>query len=595
MIHEDKLTEGLKNAFSLHFQQTVLSSEITWQPTRKEFPGTHTFVLFPWVKSMKKNPLELGNLLGEYLKDNNYITQYNVINGFLNVDIPQSIWIDTLFSFFEKDIHNFFSKKNKTVVIEFSSPNTNKPLHLGHLRNNFLGDSLSRILSHFGYTVHKVCIVNDRGVHICKSILAYIKFGNKETPDSENIKGDHLVGKYYVRFDQEYKKEVEYLKNQGMDAETAEKESPLMKEIHEMLLQWEQGDSKIREVWKTMHGWVYAGFDETYQKIGISFDKIYYESTTYLLGKNIVEEGLKKNIFYTQPDASVWVNVESDKLDKKLLIRSDGTSVYITQDLGTCDMRYKDFPFDTSIYVVGNEQDYHFQVLFAIVKKLEKPYSGKLYHMSYGMVDLPSGKMKSREGTVVDADELLNEMILTAEKHTKELGKVEGISEEEGKKLYKTLGIGALKFFLLKVDPKKRMLFNPQESVEFHGNTAPFIQYTYARISSILRKAKELDGDYTSFKKEQVLKIEPQELILIKIITLYEEIIHQAANEYNPSLIAQYVFDIAKEYNKFYAEYSIFHNEEKNVIFFRIILSATVGKIMKHLMSLLGIDVPEKM
>ena len=492
-------------------------------------------------------------------------------------------------------MHTFFLKKNKTMVIEFSSPNTNKPLHLGHLRNNFLGDSLSRILAHFGYTVHKVCIVNDRGVHICKSILAYTKFGNKETPESENIKGDHLVGKYYVRFDQEYKKEVEYLKKQGIDPETAEKESPLMKEIHEILLQWEQGNPQIREVWKTMNNWVYAGFDETYQKIGITFDTIYYESTTYLLGKDIVEEGLKKNIFYTKADKSIWVNLESDKLDEKLLIRADGTSVYITQDLGTCDMRYKDFPFDTSVYVVGNEQDHHFQVLFAIIKKLQKPYSEKLYHMSYGMVDLPSGKMKSREGTVVDADELIDEMILTAEKHTKELGKVEGISEEEGKKLYKTLGIGALKFFLLKVDPKKRMLFNPQESVEFHGNTAPFIQYTYARISSILRKAKELNMDYTTFKKDQVPSIEPQELTLIKIITLYEENVTQAANDYNPSLITQYVFDIAKEYNKFYAEYSIFHNEKKNVILFRIILSATVGKIMKHLMGLLGIDVPEKM
>jgi arginyl-tRNA synthetase len=480
-------------------------------------------------------------------------------------------------------------------MVEYSSPNTNKPLHLGHLRNNFLGYSVAEILKANGYNVTKANLVNDRGIHICKSMVAYQHFGNGETPESSGLKGDHLAGKYYVIFDKEYKKQIEALKAEGKSEEEAKKNAPLLLEAQEMLRKWEANDEEVVTLWKQMNTWVYAGFAKTYEKMGVNFDKFYYESDTYLLGKDIVEEGLKKEVFFKKDNGSVWVDLTDEGLDEKLVLRGDGTSVYITQDMGTADLKYNDFKLDKSVYVVGNEQDYHFDVLFKIMRKLGRPYGDGLFHLSYGMVDLPSGKMKSREGTVVDADDLMREMVDTAAHHTKELGKIDGFNEDQAAELYETLGMGALKYFLLKVDPKKRMLFNPQESIEFQGNTGPFIQYSHARIKSILRKADQIGVDYQNPDFSNISKIEESESSLIFMLGDFEKKIKIAGEEYSPSVIAQYLFDLAKEYNRFYADLPIFNENNASILAFRVALSSLTSATIKRGMSLLGIQVPERM
>ncbi|XOV93944.1 MAG: arginine--tRNA ligase [Bacteroidota bacterium] len=589
------LQEEIISAFDSLFQHKLDVGSIQLQPTRREFEGTHTLVVFPFLKITQKNPEESGKMIGEYLKTNSHaIKDYQVVKGFLNLTIDDHVWVKLLTKInLDLDFGKFPSRGEK-VMVEFSSPNTNKPLHLGHLRNNFLGDSVSRILSTNGYEVMKVNLINDRGIHICKSMLAYSKYGGGETPESSGMKGDHLIGKYYVKFDQVYKEETVKLIENGMDPDEAKKKAPSILEAQDLLRKWEEGDPQTVALWKKLNQWVFKGFEESYHTMGIEFDKLYYESDTYVLGKDIVNEGLDKKIFFKKEDGSVWIDLSAEKLDEKLLLRSDGTSVYVTQDIGTCEMKHHDFPFDKSVYVVGNEQDYHFKVLFKIMEKLGKPYAKGLFHLSYGMVDLPSGKMKSREGTVVDADDLMNEMFETAEKQTRELGKIEGMSEEEASSLYKTLGLGALKYFLLKVDPKKRMLFNPQESIEFQGNTGPFIQYTHARISAIIRRAKDL-GVPMDFSEVEITNLNERELMLINRISQYPKAIQQSAEEYAPYLIAQYVYDLAKEYNGFYQEVSIFNEADENLLRMRVILSAVTARIISQAMGLLGIDVPNRM
>lgn len=602
---EKLLQEEIKRAFQDLFDHTLPIEEIKILPTRKEFRGSHTFVTFPYSRISRKSPEATAQSIGEYLQSNSDMVQaFNVVKGFLNLEVADKVWLQLLGDIIKTEKsgqkYGFQTPASKQkVMVEFSSPNTNKPLHLGHLRNNFLGDAVSRILEANGYTVQRVNIVNDRGIHICKSMLAYERFGNGETPDSSGIKGDHLVGKYYVQFDQAYKKEIEALTSQGMDEETAKKEAPLIKAAQDMLQKWEQGDEAVVTLWQKLNGWVYEGFDTTYQRIGVHFDKIYHESDTYLLGKDIVEEGLQKGVFYKKDDGSVWVDLSDEGLDEKLVLRSDGTSVYITQDLGTADMRHHDFAFDKCIYVVGNEQDYHFNVLFKILKQLGRSYADGLYHLSYGMVDLPSGKMKSREGTVVDADDLIDEMIGTAKVQTEELGKIEGFSEEQAQALYEVLGIGALKYFLLKVDPKKRMLFNPEESVQFQGNTAPFIQYTHARIAAILRKAETMNVDalptQSEILAEQPTVLHDFEREVLRLLSEFPQKVAMAAEDYTPSIIAQYVYDLAKEYNRFYNEVPIFGESDPKVMQFRISFSAVVAHTIKHGMALLGIQVPDRM
>lgn len=599
---EKLIVKDIIDAFQSLYGHTLNADEIKLQPTRKEFAGSHTFVVFPYARFSKKNPQLTAEEIGQFLQENSSVVKdFNVVKGFLNLVIEEQIWLNLLEEIAKAGLqegkkYGFSEAQERKVVVEFSSPNTNKPLHLGHLRNNFLGDSVSRILEANGYQVRRVNLVNDRGIHICKSMLAYQRFGNDETPKSSGIKGDHLVGKYYVEFDKAYKAEIEQLKSEGMPEEQAKKEAALIKAAQDMLQKWEQGDAEVTALWEKMNGWVYEGFDATYQSIGVHFDQIYHESQTYLLGKNIVEEGLEKGVFYRKEDGSVWIDLSEDGLDEKLVLRADGTSVYMTQDLGTADLRYKDYPFDNLVYVVGNEQDYHFKVLFLILKKLGRSYADGLYHLSYGMVDLPSGKMKSREGTVVDADDLVAEMITTAKTHTEELGKIEGFTDEQAEALYKILGIGALKYFLLKVDPKKRMLFNPEESVQFQGNTAPFIQYTHARISAIVRKAREMQLD---LKNTDVLKANktphPAELEVIRILTDFPQKISLAADDYAPSVIAQYAYDLAKEYNRFYTEVSIFGEENPDLLLARVIFSKAVAETIKNAMGLLGIQVPERM
>lgn len=590
------IKEGIKKGFKDLFSTDLNLSEISLQPTKKEFEGSYTFVTFTFAKVTKKSPEESGKVLGEYLKANvGEISDFNVVKGFLNLSVSDKAWLQL---FRESILNEDFAKvkpSNQNVLVEYSSPNTNKPLHLGHLRNNFLGFSVSEILKANGHKVTKANLINDRGIHICKSMIAYQKWGNQETPQSSGMKGDHLIGKYYVLFDKEYKKQIEELVNKGVAKEEAEKEASILKEAQEMLRKWEHDDKQVKELWALMNGWVYEGFESTYKMIGVDFDKYYYESNTYLLGKELVEEGLQKKVFFKKPDGSVWVDLTEEGLDQKLLLRGDGTSVYITQDLGTADLKYKDFKAERSIYVVGNEQDYHFVVLKHILKKLGRSYADGIYHLSYGMVDLPSGKMKSREGTVVDADELIQEMIETAENQTKELGKIEGFTKEEAESLYHVLALGALKYFLLKVDPKKRMLFNPQESIEFQGNTGPFIQYTYARISAILRKAKELKFDASPDKYKNFTKLHSSERDVIVLLNEFPKKIVEAGREYSPSVIAQYAFDLAKEYNRFYAEVSIFNEEDKEAQLFRIAFSKAVADTIKRSMKLLGIEVPERM
>lgn len=590
MLIENTLKNNIQTALQTLFQT---SDDVVLQPTRKEFEGSYTYVVFPLVKSLKKNPIEIGEAIGNYLVEHTpEVTGYNVVKGFLNIVLSSSVWLD-LFNEQLKTSALGAQPNGQSVMVEFSSPNTNKPLHLGHLRNDFLGESVAHILKANGYNVVKTCLVNDRGVHICKSMIAYERFGNGETPESSGLKGDHLAGKYYVEFDKAYKKEIEALVAEGMAEEEAKKEAPLMKATQEMLVKWEDGDAETMDLWRKMNGWVFDGFNKTYKNIGVSFDKTYYESNTYLLGKDIVEEGLEKGVFYKKEDGSVWIDLTDEGLDHKLVLRKDGTSVYITQDLGTTDLKFNDFKNDKSIWVVGNEQDYHFKVLFSIMKKLGRSYADGCYHLSYGMVDLPSGKMKSREGTVVDADDLVAEMISEAKREATERGKIDEFSEEEKEKLFEMVGLGALKYFLLKVEPKKRMLFNPQESIDFQGNTGPFIQYTHARIKSILRKATE-QGIVIPNEISDV-NLHSLETDLIFQLADYKAIIKKSADEYAPSIVANYTYDLAKTFNSFYAELSVMNESNEQQRAFRLALIQEVAATLKKGMGLLGIEVPERM
>jgi arginyl-tRNA synthetase len=584
---QNHITAALKAEFD------VEENNISLQPTKKDFEGSYTFVVFPYVKALRKSPVELGNAIGNYLVANSgVVSAFNVVQGFLNLSIADSAWVDLFTGIFKDKIFGQLPDKNETVMVEYSSPNTNKPLHLGHLRNNFLGFSVAQILSANGYKVVKTNLVNDRGIHICKSMLAYQKFGNGETPESSGLKGDHLVGKYYVEFDKHYKVEIKALEEKGLSEDDAKKQAPSLLEAQEMLLKWENNDPETIALWEKMNEWVFAGFGLTYEKMGVSFDKMYRESNTYLLGKKFVEEGLKSGVFFQKEDNSVWIDLTDEGLDQKLVLRKDGTSVYITQDLGTAELKYNDFKMSKSVYVVGNEQDYHFEVLFKTIKKLGRPYAEGLFHLSYGMVDLPSGKMKSREGTVVDADDLMQEMTDTARERTTELGKTEGFSENEANELYDTLAMGALKYFLLKVDPKKRMLFNPEESIDFQGHTGPFIQYTHARICSILRKAhaQGIIGKTTDYPV-----LQESERDVINLLSQYPQILADAGRELSPALISFYVYELAKAYNRFYNEVNIFNEPDKNAQQFRVAFSGIVGETIQKAMSLLGIKVPSRM
>lgn len=589
---QQTLVEQTVAAVKALYGADIPAAQISLQETRKEFEGQITIVTFPVTRFSKKSPEVTGTEIGEYLQQNiSEISAFNVIKGFLNICLADSYWISLLNDTISTDGYGRFPANGKKLMVEYSSPNTNKPLHLGHIRNNLLGYSVAEILKAYGYEIIKANLVNDRGVHICKSMLAWQKFGEGETPESSGLKGDHLVGKYYVVFDKEYKKEIEALREAGQSEEEAKKNAPLMLETQEMLRQWEAGNDEVISLWKMMNEWVYAGFEKTYKQLGVDFDKYYYESNTYLLGKDIIQEGLDKGVFFKKEDNSVWIDLTDEGLDQKLVLRGDGTSVYITQDLGTAQLKYDEFGMDESIYVVGNEQDYHFKVLFAILKKLGKSWANGLFHLSYGMVDLPSGKMKSREGTVVDADDLMAEMIETAAARTEELGKTEGFTAEEKTQLYDTIGMGALKYFLLKVDPKKRLLFDPNESVDFQGHTGPFIQYTYARIKSVLRKAN-FENKLVSDNPETISSYERD---LIQALGEFPNVIEVSAKEFSPAQLANYVYDIARLYNKFYHEESILKAEEENVKNFRLRLSVAAANVIAESMQLLGIQVPERM
>jgi arginyl-tRNA synthetase len=587
----DFIIEAVVKAVKQLYQTDIPAEGINLQETRKEFEGQVTVVTFPFTKFSRKSPEQTGTDIGEYLfGDITEVAGFNVIKGFLNISLTDAYWISQLYTEILPEDFATFKSNGKKVMVEYSSPNTNKPLHLGHVRNNLLGYSVAAILSAAGCEVVKANLVNDRGIHICKSMLAWQLFGEGETPASTGMKGDHLVGKYYVIFDKEYKKEIEFLKSEGQTEEEAKKNAPLIKTAQQMLQKWEAGDEEVINLWKTMNTWVYDGFGKTYNRLGVDFDQFYYESNTYLLGKDIVEEGLEKGVFFEKPDGSVWIDLTADGLDEKLVRRSDGTSVYMTQDLGTAQLKYDDFQMDESIYVVGNEQDYHFKVLFLILQKLGKTWAKGLYHLSYGMVDLPSGKMKSREGTVVDADDLIDEMEQTAKEQTEALGKVNDSTEEELLQLYHTIGMGALKYFLLKVDPKKRLLFDPNESVDFQGNTGPFIQYTHARIKSVLSRA---GVDFAG--KTTITKISTEERDLILALSQYPVIITDAAKSFSPAVVANYIYELAKIYNKFYHEKSILQAEDEMIKVFRLQLSSATAKVISKGMGLLGIDVPERM
>ena len=576
----------------------VAADTIVPQTTKKEFEGNLTVVVFPFLRASKKSPEATATEIGDYLVEHcEAVKTYNVVKGFLNITIEPKFWL-TVFA--HLDLMKEYGFKEETpesplVMIEYSSPNTNKPLHLGHIRNNLLGFSLSRILKANGNKVVKTNIVNDRGIHICKSMLAWQKWGNGDTPESVGKKGDHLIGDYYVAFDRHYKAEVTELmeKNPNMTKEEAEAASPLMQQARDMLRRWEAGDEEIRSLWRTMNSWVYAGFDETYKRLGVDFDKIYYESETYLEGKEKVLEGLEKGIMYRKEDGSVWADLTDAGLDHKLLLRSDGTSVYMTQDIGTAKLRYQDYPIDKMIYVVGNEQNYHFQVLSLLLDRLGFKWGKDLVHFSYGMVELPEGKMKSREGTVVDADDLMDEMVENAKKTSEELGKLDGMPQEEADKIAEIIGLGALKYFILKVDPRKNMTFNPKESIDFNGNTGPFIQYTYARIQSVLRKAAEA-GIERSFDPEKVT-LGDKEIALIQRLADFADIVAEAGRNYSPALIANYAYDLVKEYNQFYHDYQIMRESDQNVRAFRLNLSEAVGNAVRRAFWMLGIDVPERM
>lgn len=594
---ENKLLTAVVHGIKALYGQEVPPSQVQLQKTKKEFQGHLTLVVFPFLKLSKKGPEQTATEIGEYLKTNEpAIASYNVIKGFLNLTIESAEWIALLNAIHAEPAYGIVEPTSDSplVMIEYSSPNTNKPLHLGHVRNNLLGNALANVMQANGNRVVKTNIVNDRGIHICKSMLAWQKYGNGETPESSGKKGDHLVGDYYVAFDKHYKQEVATLMEQGMSKEEAEAASPLMNEAREMLVKWEAGDREVRDLWTRMNQWVYEGFDETYKKLGVSFDKIYYESETYLEGKDKVLEGLEKGFFYRKEDGSVWADLTDEGLDHKLLLRSDGTSVYMTQDIGTAKLRFADYPINKMIYVVGNEQNYHFQVLSILLDKLGFEWGKDLVHFSYGMVELPEGKMKSREGTVVDADDLVQEMVLTAKETSLELGKLEGCTEEEANNIARIVGMGALKYFILKVDARKNMTFNPKESIDFNGNTGPFIQYTYARIQSVLRKANEA-GIVLPVNFTASISLSEKEEGLVQMVADFASVVKEAGNDYSPSIIANYTYDLVKEYNQFYHDYSILREENADVKLFRLVLSANVAKVIRLGMGLLGIDVPNRM
>ena len=602
---EDKLVASVISGLKALYGQEVPEKMVQLQKTKKEFEGHLTLVVFPFLKMSKKGPEQTAQEIGEYLKANDpAVAAFNVIKGFLNLTIASATWIELL-NEIQADEQYGLVKATETsplVMIEYSSPNTNKPLHLGHVRNNLLGNALANIVAANGNKVVKTNIVNDRGIHICKSMLAWKKYGNGETPETSGKKGDHLVGDYYVSFDKHYKAELAELMAgftaQGMSDDEAkakaEAESPLMQEAREMLVKWEAGDPEVRGLWEMMNNWVYAGFDETYKKMGVSFDKIYYESNTYLEGKEKVMEGLEKGFFFKKEDGSVWADLTAEGLDHKLLLRGDGTSVYMTQDIGTAKLRFADYPIDKMIYVVGNEQNYHFQVLSILLDKLGFEWGKSLVHFSYGMVELPEGKMKSREGTVVDADDLMEEMISTAKETSQELGKLDGLTQEEADDIARIVGLGALKYFILKVDARKNMTFNPKESIDFNGNTGPFIQYTYARIQSVLRKAAE-SGIVIPEQIPAGIELSEKEEGLIQMVADFAAVVKQAGEDYSPSIIANYTYDLVKEYNQFYHDYSILREENEAVKVFRIALSANVAKVVRMGMNLLGIEVPSRM
>ncbi|KAF2081234.1 arginine--tRNA ligase [Flavobacterium sharifuzzamanii] len=586
------LTPSIQKAIQALFDVTI--DKIEFQTTRKEFEGDITMVIFPLLKVTKSNPAELGNKIGNYLVENvSEVARFNVVSGFLNIVISDSYYVNFFNGIKDQKQFGFVAPNlaEKAIMVEYSSPNTNKPLHLGHVRNNLLGYSVAEILKASGKKVYKTQIINDRGIHICKSMLAWEKFGNGETPETSGLKGDKLVGKYYVEFDKAYKNEIKGLIETGKTEEEAKKQAPIIIEAQDMLKKWEAGDEKVISLWKKMNEWVYEGFETTYTNLGVNFDKNYYESNTYLLGKDVVQVGLDKGVFEKDPDGSVWIDLTDEGLDRKIVLRSDGTAVYMTQDIGTAIQRVKDMPdVGGMVYTVGNEQDHHFKVLFLILKKLGFDWSSTLYHLSYGMVDLPSGKMKSREGTVVDADDLMQDMTDTAKQISEDLGKLDSYSDEEKAKLYKTIGLGALKYYILKIDPKKRILFNPEESVDFAGNTGPFIQYTYARIQSIIRKA---DFDFSN--KIEVEELHEKEKELVKQIELFPEVIQNAAQNHSPALIANYTYDLVKEYNSFYQSVHILGEVDLTKKIFRVQLSQKVAEVIKSAFQLLGIEVPERM
>ena len=602
---EQKLVSSVIGGLKALYGQDVPAAQVQLQKTKKEFEGHLTLVVFPFLRMSKKGPEQTAQEIGEYLQANeSSVAAFNVIKGFLNLTIASSAWIELLNGIHADKQYGIVAATDNSplVMIEYSSPNTNKPLHLGHVRNNLLGNALANIVAANGNKVVKTNIVNDRGIHICKSMLARQKYGNGETPESSGKKGDHLIGDYYVSFDKHYKAEVKELmakfQSEGMNEEEAkakaEAESPLMKEAREMLVKWEANDPEVRALWKKMNDWVYAGFDETYRMMGVTFDKIYYESNTYLEGKEKVMEGLEKGFFYRKEDGSVWADLTGEGLDHKLLLRADGTSVYMTQDIGTAKLRFADYPIDKMIYVVGNEQNYHFQVLSILLDKLGFEWGKGLVHFSYGMVELPEGKMKSREGTVVDADDLMAEMIDTAKETSNELGKLDGLTKEEADNIARIVGLGALKYFILKVDPRKNMTFNPKESIDFNGNTGPFIQYTYARIQSVLRKAKEA-GIEIPAQLPAGIELSEKEEGLIQMVADFAAIVKQAGEDYSPSIIANYTYDLVKEYNQFYHDFSILREENEAVKVFRLALSENVAKVVRLGMGLLGIEVPDRM
>ena len=594
---EDKLVTSVISGLKALYGQDVPAAQVQLQKTKKEFEGHLTLVVFTFLKMSKKGPEQTAQEIGEYLKANEpAVAAFNVIKGFLNLTVASATWIELLNEIHADAQYGIVSADENAplVMIEYSSPNTNKPLHLGHVRNNLLGNALANIVMANGNKVVKTNIVNDRGIHICKSMLAWQKYGKGETPESSGKKGDHLVGDYYVAFDKHYKAEVAELMEKGMSKEEAEAASPLMNEAREMLVKWEAGDPEVRALWQMMNNWVYAGFDETYRKMGVGFDKIYYESNTYLEGKEKVMEGLEKGFFFKKEDGSVWADLTAEGLDHKLLLRGDGTSVYMTQDIGTAKLRFADYPIDKMIYVVGNEQNYHFQVLSILLDKLGFEWGKSLVHFSYGMVELPEGKMKSREGTVVDADDLMAEMIATAKETSQELGKLDGLTQEEADDIARIVGLGALKYFILKVDARKNMTFNPKESIDFNGNTGPFIQYTYARIRSVLRKAAEA-GIVIPEVLPANIELSEKEEGLIQMVADFAAVVRQAGEDYSPSGIANYVYDLVKEYNQFYHDFSILREENEDVKLFRIALSANIAKVVRLGMGLLGIEVPDRM